>query len=212
MKALAVIIPVKPPEQGKSRLSSVLLPQDRLALNRALLRHTFEQAANLADFADVYVVSKSAEVAADALRRGFVACDEPETCELNGAIRIGADAALRAGLDEVMVLPVDLPDLSSTRLVELVEEFRSGFDVLIVADRAGSGTNVLLWRPIGAAVFRYGSDSARHHARSAEALGLRLALRQDVALSFDIDTPTDLQLWMQEGRLPRLAGVDTDFC
>jgi 2-phospho-L-lactate/phosphoenolpyruvate guanylyltransferase len=208
MKSLAIVIPVKPPEQGKSRLSSVLLPQDRLALNRALLRHTFEQAAKLADFASIYVVSKSAEVAADASKRGFVACDEPETCELNGAIRIGADAALRAGLREVMVLPVDLPGVSSKRLIELVEEFRRGFDVLIVADRAGSGTNVLLWRPIDAAVFCYGSDSAQRHARSAEALGLRLAKCQDTALSFDIDTPTDLQLWMQKGRLLRLAGVE----
>lgn len=200
MKSLAIIIPVKQPEQGKSRLAGALLPHDRLALNRALLRHTLEQAAGLADIADIYVVSKSAEVGADALRRGFARCDEPAACELNGAVEIGAASARQAGLDEIMVLPVDLPGVSSRRLRELVEEFRSAFDVLIVADRSGSGTNVLMWRPVETAEFHYGIGSAQRHGSCAKALGLRLAMRQDAALSFDVDTPEDLERWMQDGR------------
>lgn len=207
MKPLAIIIPVKPPEQGKSRLAGALLPQDRLALNRALMKHTFDVAAGLRDLADVFVVSKSHDVRAEATTRGFVACDEPDTCDLNGAIAIGADRAHGAGINEIMVLPVDLPDVSEQGLHKLVVDFHHGLDVLIVSDCSGSGTNVLLWRPIGSAVFHYGPASAAAHARSARNLGLRQAVRTDAALSFDIDTPADLEAWMRDGRAALRAGA-----
>lgn len=207
MKPLAIIIPVKPPEQGKSRLAGALLPHDRLALNQALLKHTFDVAAGLRDLADVFVVSKSHDVRAEAATRGFVACDEPDTCDLNGAIAIGAGRAHGAGINEIMVLPVDLPNVSEHGLRKLVVGFHRGLDVLIVSDCAGSGTNVLLWRPIESAVFHYGPASAEAHARSARSLGLRQAVRTDAALSFDIDTPADLEAWMRGGQAALRAGV-----
>jgi 2-phospho-L-lactate/phosphoenolpyruvate guanylyltransferase len=207
MKSLAIVIPVKRPEHGKSRLAGALLPSDRLALTRSLLRHTFTQAAGLADIADIYVMSKSAEVRADAARRGFQAYEEPAACDLNGAIAIGADRARQAGSHEIMVLPLDLPKLSSLALRGLVEQLHSGLDVLIISDHAGTGTNVLLWRPLASAVFHYGASSAQAHARHAELLGLRLAIRVHPALSFDIDTPDDLAHWMRDGRASLVAGA-----
>jgi 2-phospho-L-lactate guanylyltransferase len=207
MKPLAIVIPVKPPEQGKSRLAGALLPHDRLALNRALLKHTFDVAAELRDLADVFVVSRSHDVRAEAAARAFVTCDEPDSCDLNGAIAIGAADARRAGATELMVLPVDLPNLSEHGLRKLFMGFHSDLDVLIVSDQAGSGTNVLLWRPIESAVFHYGPASAEAHARTARHLGLRQDVRTDAALSFDIDTPADLEAWMRDGRAPRRAGA-----
>ncbi|MET0969471.1 MAG: 2-phospho-L-lactate guanylyltransferase [Tardiphaga sp.] len=207
MKPLAIIIPVKPPEQGKSRLAGALLPHDRLALNRALLKHTFDVAAELRDLADVFVVSKSHDVRAEAVARGFATCNEPDSCDLNGAIAIGAADAQCAGATELMVLPVDLPNVSEHGLRKLVMGFQSDLDVLIVSDQAGSGTNVLLWRPIESAVFHYGPASAKVHARSARHLGLRPVVRTDAALSFDIDTPADLEAWMRGGRAALRAGA-----
>jgi 2-phospho-L-lactate guanylyltransferase len=211
MKSLAIIIPVKRPELGKSRLAAALLPHDRLALNRALLKHTFDEAAGLSDIAAIYVVTKSPDVRTEAARRGFLTCDEPEACDLNDAIAIGATHARKDGMLEIMVLPVDLPRLSARRLRSLVAQFRSSLDVVIVTDRAGRGTNVLLWRPVGSAIFQYGTASAECHARSARGLGLRLAISQDAALSFDIDTPQDLQHWLHDGRLSIGAGDGLAF-
>ncbi len=113
MKSLAIVIPVKRPELGKSRLSAVLDPCDRLAFNRAMLNQTFGQVAKLSDVGDIYVVTKSAEVRSQAVIRGFETCDEPEACDLNGAVAIGASQARRAGALEILVLPVDLPLLSA---------------------------------------------------------------------------------------------------
>jgi 2-phospho-L-lactate guanylyltransferase len=202
MKPLAIVIPVKSLREGKSRLTDVLQANDRYALNSRLLMHTFDQVAHMIDIADVYVVSKSPDVLAEAVRRGFTECPESDLCELNRAITLGANQAEARGATEVMVLPIDLPWLSSSRLRHLVEEFRVDYDAMIVADRAGEGTNVLLWRPIKTASFKYGVGSAAKHADVAEALGYRVVIRQDRYLSFDLDTPQDLKIWSSREALP----------
>lgn len=191
MKPLSIVVPVKSPLEGKSRLDGVLSASDRYDLNLRLLRHTFDRVAELSDIADVYVVSKSTEVLTEAARRDFAVCLEPTHSELNGAVTLGAKQAQEGGATEVMVLPVDLPWLSSNRLRQVIDEFRSTTDVIIITDRARAGTNLLLWRPIGTSKFQYGEGSASRHAEVAMRLGLRVTVRQDRRLSFDLDTPHD---------------------
>jgi 2-phospho-L-lactate guanylyltransferase len=195
MKPLAIIIPVKSPREGKSRLTGVLRADDRYELNSRLLTHTLDQVAHMIDIAEAYVVSKSPAVLAEAARRGFTACPESDPCELNGAVSLGAKQAGARGATQIMVLPIDLPWLSSSRLRHLVDEFRADYDAMIIADRAGDGTNVLLWRPIETAIFKYGVGSAARHADVAQNLGYRVDIRQDRYLSFDLDTPQDLKIW-----------------
>jgi 2-phospho-L-lactate guanylyltransferase len=159
------------------------------------MRHTFGQVAALLDAADVYVVSKSFDVLGEATRHGFRAYSEPDGFELNDAISLAARHAEEAGATEVMVLPTDLPWLSSDHLLFVLEDFRRTYDVLIVTDRASIGTNLLLWRPIGTSDFSYGLCSAKQHADSASRLNLRVCVRQDRLLSFDLDTPFDFEIW-----------------
>lgn len=199
MNTLAIIIPVKPPCEGKSRLAAVLPQAKRYDLNLRLLRHTFDQAAGLQDIADIHVVSRSPDVIAEAAVRGFQTCAEPAGLGLNGAVALAAETAAAAGATETVILPVDLPWLSSDRLRAVVGEFRGGGDVLIITDRAGGGTNLLLWRPLATATFCYGIGSAKGHADRAAGLGLRVAMRQDRHLSFDIDTPGDFDAWSLQG-------------
>lgn len=195
MKRLAIIVPVKSPQQGKSRLGAVMSGCHRHKLNLGLLSRTLNEAGKLKHIADVIVVSKSREVLEQAVRREFRGCIEPADCDLNGAIAIGAQAAEDAGATEIMVLPVDLPWLSVDLLHQAIVEFRNNCDVMIVTDFAGSGTNLLLWRPIGMAVFQFGDGSAQRHAEAARKLGLRVRTREDARLSFDLDTPGDLDIW-----------------
>ena len=197
MTSLAIVLPVKSPLLGKSRLKSIMTDDDRHALNRWLCHRTFDQVAALSDEAHVYVVSKSHEVLHDASRRGFVACGEPDHCELNSAI---ATAALQAGADgltEIMVLPIDLPLLTTESLRKTTARFDESVDMIIVEDRVGSGTNLLLWRPLAAARYRFGPDSAAAYAELARRTGLRAIAFRDANLSFDLDTPADVREWMQ---------------
>lgn len=195
MKRLAIVIPVKSPQLGKTRLGAVLRAYRRHKLNLGLLGRTLNEAAKLKDIAEIIVVSKSARVLEQAVQRGFKICPEPIDCDLNGAIAIGAQAAQNAGATEIMVLPIDLPWLSADRLKQAIAEFRSTCDVMIITDFAGGGTNLLLWRPIGMSVFQFGEGSAQRHAETARSLGLRAEVREDPLLSFDLDTPGDLNVW-----------------
>jgi 2-phospho-L-lactate guanylyltransferase len=197
MKRLAIIIPVKPPEDGKSRLAGELSTRDRYALNQRLLNHTLDQVADLTNTADVHVVSKSSAVLVNASQRGFASHLEPSLCDLNGAVALGAAKAQAAGATEIMVVPIDLPWLSSDRLLSVVAEVRENCDVLIITDRAEEGTNLLLWRPIETAHFHFGAGSAARHAEVAGALGLRVVTRQDCHLSFDLDTRHDLEMLLR---------------
>jgi len=198
MRRLAIIIPVKPLHQGKSRLADVLRPEARYGLNRELMVHTFGCAAALRDIAAVHVVSRSQEVLAEAERRDFSTCIEACDAGLNAALSLAADQAAGMGADKVIVLPVDLPRLSAAALRSLVDEFEMGPDVLIVTDRLQDGTNILMWRPLARAMFLYGFGSARRHSEAAAAQLLSVRLRQDVELSLDLDTLDDLMIWRQD--------------
>ncbi len=81
MNRLAIIIPVKSPLLGKSRLASVLPPRYRHVLNLRLLQHTFAEVSALSDMADVLVVSSDPDVLTDAARSGFHVCPELGSCE-----------------------------------------------------------------------------------------------------------------------------------
>jgi 2-phospho-L-lactate guanylyltransferase len=195
-KELAIVVPVKPLAEGKTRLHGRLSQEAILKLNSQLLLGTLQVVADLCDLADVYVVSRSAEVLQQANHFGFNTCLEPASLDLNLAIGLGRNEAAKAGATELMVVPVDLPWLSSMALRVVVDEFRRKYDVMVVTDRARNGTNLLLWRPISTAEFSYGNHSAVRHAAIAERLGLRVDIRQDRQLSFDIDTPADYEQWV----------------
>jgi 2-phospho-L-lactate guanylyltransferase len=195
MNRLSIIVPVKSPRLGKSRLGAVLRRHRRHKLNLGLFKRTLNEAGKLASIADVMVVSKSPKVLEQAVQVGFKGCLEPADCDLNEAIAIGAEAAKKAGATEVMVLPIDLPWLSADRLQQVIVEFRNACDVMIITDFAGRGTNLLLWRPIGMSVFQFGEGSAKRHAEAARSLGLRVSVLKDPMLSFDLDTPGDLDVW-----------------
>ena len=183
MKSLSIIVPVKELTEGKSRLSSALSAQARCELNRFLLNHTLEQVMELADIADIYVISKSSEILAEAERRDLIGCSEGSSCDLNGAIALGMKRAHDAGATELMVIPVDIPSLASKRMRAIIDEYHGTSDVMIITDRTGDGTNVMLWRPIETASFQYGIGSASRHAEICQKSG---SSRHDAKRRFSV--------------------------
>lgn len=193
---LAIIIPVNSPEDGKSRLKGVLSDGDRIELNWWLFTHTMEAVAPFIANTRIFVVSRSTAILSQAASRGFgTYCEPDEGVDLNAAIALTARMAAGASASEVMVLPVDLPLLISETLSGAIAAFDKSVDVDIVTDEHGSGTNLLMWRPIQSAQFRYGPDSADAHEAIAMTAGFRVQVRRDPILSFDLDTPEDLRRW-----------------
>jgi 2-phospho-L-lactate/phosphoenolpyruvate guanylyltransferase len=194
MKKLAILVPVKPLTEGKSRLKGILGAAERAKLNRILALRTFEVVRELLDVAEVLVVSKSAEVLKLARDQFLTGVEESPIASLNEAIAFGCSEAKGRGQTELLVLPVDLIFLTSARVRDLLHNSQN-VDVIIVPDIAGKGTNLIYWRSIESVSPRFGTRSAILHERDAKARGLSVEIVNDQDLSFDLDSPADLQTW-----------------
>lgn len=183
---LWLLVPVKPFETAKSRLSTVLSPAARAQLSRNMLVQTLRlgNASNL--FSTIVVVSRSDEVLALAQREHAQALCEEEN-GLNPAILQGIRCAECAGADGVLVLPADLPLVTMADLQEvagLIEEV----DVVVAASADG-GTNALCQRLPHRIAPAFGVDSFARHIAAADTARCRLAIITSPTVAFDLDSP-----------------------
>lgn len=182
---LRLILPVRPPREGKQRLAPVLGPEERHALNRAFFERTLAIASSVLPPAAIIVVSRAPEVLALAEARGVQPLLEQGDAGLNAAL--DQAAALLGKSDAALSLSIDLPLLDPSDLAAMIS---ASADIILAPDRAGTGTNALCVAPVGAIPYCYGLGSAAAHREAAT--GLRFAVIDRPGLACDIDTPEDL--------------------
>jgi 2-phospho-L-lactate guanylyltransferase len=100
--------------------------------------------------------------------------------------------AARAGAEAVLVVLADLPFLSTEAMEALLACSHGGREVVIAPGQRG-GTHALLVRPPAWLQFSFGPDSLRTHLKQVVKARARLALYEELALTFDIDLPEDLR-------------------
>lgn len=174
--SFAVLLPVKSPGTGKSRLSA-LPDDDRRRLAAAFAADAVAACSSTPAVGLVVVVSDDAEFAASLA--GVVPCHDPGA-GLNAALRhaAGVAHALRPGLRPVALL-ADLPALRAEDLATALASLGSG--PAYVADAEGTGTT-LYTASYDAFDPRFGAGSAAaHRAAGATAVdGALASLRRDV--------------------------------
>lgn len=185
-----IIVVARDPRRAKTRLRPVLGPADRARLASAMLDDVV--AAALATRLPVRVVTDARSVATRVRARGARATMAPARGTRAASVR-GLRAAARDGADAALVLAADLPFVTATDLRRLVALGRRS-DVVIVADRRGSGTNALFLRPPSRIAPRFGPGSLAAHRRAA-GRGGRVARLSRVGV--DVDTPADLRLLLR---------------
>ncbi|MBB4137122.1 2-phospho-L-lactate guanylyltransferase [Gordonia humi] len=186
----AVVLAVKSLAAAKSRLAPLPATTDRGALVAAMLVDTLA-AVRGAGIDEVLVVSPDPLVHALTAEAGAHPVPEPEPqprlSSLNAALAHGARAATHS---TVAYLQADLPALRGESLVAALDAARcAGDSAAFVADRAGSGTVLLVAGPDF--VPRFGVGSAEAH-RAAGAVELDPPGDRWPDLRTDIDTPADL--------------------
>lgn len=186
------IIPVKGTEEAKTRLAEVLVPSQRLALSRAMLRHVLSavRAARGIDRIHLLAPSVWTPVARD-LPEGIERIDEPGG-GLNAALAHGLAVAATAGASRVVIVASDLPCLRPDQ-VEALAATAPG-TIALAPDRHGAGTNALSL-PLPAARdfrFAYGPDSLAAHYRECARLALEPRVVDMPGLALDIDVAADL--------------------
>jgi 2-phospho-L-lactate guanylyltransferase len=187
--SIRVVIPARPPEEGKTRLAGVLSTGERAALNRALFDHVLAQALRFAP-GHCHVISRSAALLAFAERAGAHPIVETGATQ-NEALAQAAALLAIEGPEPVLSLSSDLPRLSSNDLVAMAE---AGAAAAIVAARdvAGLGTNALLMRTPGLIPYLHGTNSLAAHRAAARAAGLEFMEIDRPGLARDMDFPGDL--------------------
>jgi len=214
---LWVILPVKPFEAAKTRLSEDLSPSQRARLAAWFFHRTLAIALRFAGSRPVLVVTRSSNVIDLAHAAGAFGLLEDDGADLNGALRAAAARALDRGASSILTVASDLPLLETEDLALMTAD-----DVGLCAlapDRWRIGANALFWRGPGLPPYTYGPGS---YARHQEAAGGTAHTVSNAGLGFDIDDGEDLRLWSRlqpravsvAAAIPALArasaGVDTD--
>jgi 2-phospho-L-lactate guanylyltransferase len=185
-----IVIPVQPPEEGKSRLAAMLDAPARAALVEQMFRHVLAVAVRSVPAAQVRVISRSSALLNIAEASGARAVFE-EGRGLNPALEQAS--GLCDPVLPLLVLSADLPLLDPADIATMIATLEHA-DAIAATDRAGSGTNALLLRRAGLIAYTFGEGSLARHRALAEQSGHRFKAVQRPGLSSDIDEPADLAL------------------
>lgn len=191
---ICAILPVKPLRRGKSRLAGFLSDSDRMALNHWLLEHTLEVLSGVDAIDQLLVISRDPQVLGVARRFKSRSIMENSTSNLNRSLEIAAAMVRQRSHRGILIVPADLPLLTSEDIKALVERAAHPPVVVIAPDRHGTGTNGLLVSPPGLVPFTFGPQSFKRHSEAAAKAGARLEIVHTDSLALDLDLPEDLDL------------------
>ena len=199
MTRIAAIIPVGTLDGAKTRLGEALDAEERRDLVERLLARTVVVALATDGLDDVLVVSPDREVLRRAAELGARTLRQ-RSRGLNAGLREARADVVAGGADAVVILPIDLPFVTSEAVATVVERLTAESAVerltaepvvVLIPDRHGKGTNVLGLRPPDAIDFAFGRDSRRAHRTAAETAGATY-VELEGPLTIDLDTADDL--------------------
>ena len=184
------IVPVKNLGSSKRRLSAVFTPQERMQLTLAMLEDVL--AALKASVVDeVLVVGENSQVQKIAERHGAFYLSTAKN-DLNPALEEASDWCIQRGAGAVLVLPADVPFVS-TKEINRIVELDVGKCGVVLSPSSNGGTNALLQHPPNLIHTCFGSESFLAHIREAYVRGVSIRLHFSPELATDIDSAEDLR-------------------
>ena len=178
---------------AKSRLAGALSPSQRQTLALAMLGDVVDVCMQAREVlaGTLAVVDKAARYVV--LRAGALILDDPGDGDMNAAVAAAVRSASRRGATSVLVLPGDVPSITSRDLATLVAAAgHAERAVIVAASRDGDGTNALLLRPPDVIAPAFGPPSVDRHLRAGLAAGAFTRVQTNLGLARDVDTPADL--------------------
>lgn len=191
---LWAIVPVKPLRRGKSRLSKVLSEEERTALNNHLLVNTLKTLSTVSEIDSILVVSRDPAALTVSREFGARTVLEDGSPELNTALKRAAIVAKAYTINEIMVVPADLPLLTREVVEDFLRHAGSPPEIIISPDRRKDGTNALYISPADLIQFSYGPGSFQKHMQLAAQSNARVEVVDSFVLGLDLDLPEDLEL------------------
>jgi 2-phospho-L-lactate guanylyltransferase len=192
-----VLLPVKDFRNAKQRLASALDADTRADLARAMLTDVLNALAEASVPDRVVVFTASADVLQMARPFGFEIARENSVEGHSAAVNLMV-SELSAGASQILSIAGDLPMLRG-REIDFVMKNASE-PITVLPSRDGTGTNGILFIPPARIQMEYGEGSFGRHISKAAAAGHRAQVMNIPGIAFDIDTPEDLQAFMERPR------------
>lgn len=190
---LWAVIPVKPLDRAKSRLSPALSASERAALAEAMFRDVLAAARRSRLFDQIIVATSCQRAAAIAWESGaLVMRDLGSDRGTNGAVE-DALAAVPDG-SAAMVIQADLPLLEAADLIAVAMALRAGPRGVVLVPALDGGTTILGVSPARAIRPAFGADSFARHLASTLLAGLRPEILRPARAVCDLDRPDDIAL------------------
>lgn len=192
--SLWAIVPVKPLKRGKSRLAGILTEEERTQLNQNLLEKTLKTLSQIKELDHVLVVSRDPHALTIARNFGAKTVQEDGQPHLNTALARASVVAQVHSTQGILVLPADLPLLTTEDVLALIDRAVKPPVVVIAPDRHNKGTNALLMFPAGLIEYDFGEGSFQRHCERARQVGAKLEIVELPSLALDLDLPEDLEM------------------
>jgi len=196
LNATIVVVPVKSAGK-KSRLAGVLDEAHREEFARLLLMDVLGELKRAGLILSSRVVSPDKGILGIAERTGAQIVAERAAAGFDTAVARGVRGV--QGGPDVLIVPADLPLLKAAELTHLIEVRSDGFDVAIAPSRAFDGTNAMLFSLTAPVPLSYDDNSFRNHLSGAARLGLSVRVCTEPGLTFDVDSPSDLEALARSG-------------
>jgi 2-phospho-L-lactate guanylyltransferase len=195
---LIAIVPVKSPDQVKTRLSAILTASERRRLCLVMLQDVLSAMRQSGIVDQILVTSPSAEVAAAAQNQGAAFWPD-RVGTLSGAVAQAMEEAVHRGASAALVLPGDVPLVTPRDIIRLARVGKAQGTV-VVSPTLDGGTGALLVHPPTLISPDYGGRSAPRHVAAARSAGAKATLIDLPNLALDLDRPEDLCSFWELGR------------
>ncbi len=186
-----IILPLKGLSPVKSRLASLISPDQRTGLMKAMVSDVLAAAERCPDVAGVLLVSRDPEISELAARFGADVLSHEKDEDLNSAVQAGSQFLFDKGIERALILHGDIPLTAAVDLSRLIEKGRH-CDLLLQPCRHGQGTNVMLTSLPARIPFLYGPGSFQRHVEAARRAGLDIAITDTSGMALDINSADDL--------------------
>jgi 2-phospho-L-lactate guanylyltransferase len=184
------IIPVKHLSIAKSSLSKALNPSQRRELVLSMLANVLNAVRKASSVEGSIVVSPDEEVLEFARTCGAVGIAD-HGAKLNDSLELAIKHAMAKGATSILILPSDIPLLTSSD-VENIISIASSPRAVVIAPSKDNGTNALFLRPADIMNLRFGGESFPAHLAEARAADVKPQVYRSTTVATDIDEIEDL--------------------
>lgn len=185
-----VLLPVKRLEHSKLRLAGILTPAQRRQLSHCMVEDILSALDKAAVISGVTVISCDETIISLAQDYRTDVLNTGADHGYSSDVLKGIEAIRDKTVDNVLIIPADLPEIDDTDLIHLDQVHGAGI-TLCPAEKDG-GTNGLVFTPPLAIDLKYGENSFERFRKEAQQQQVTVNVANSPGLARDIDRPDDL--------------------